>query len=75
MADFPVKVKDVVAVAMLGVDIPLDRMVSQTDEAEYEPEHSDGVVYKLTVPANAVGLGGHRVGDLLEERIGHSQHG
>ena len=53
MADFPVKVEDVVAVAMLGVDIPLDKMVSGNEEAEYEPEHSDGVVYKPGEPGVA----------------------
>jgi transcription initiation factor TFIID TATA-box-binding protein len=46
MVDFKVKVENVVAVAMLGVDVPLDKLVSQTEKAEYEPEHTSGLVYK-----------------------------
>jgi len=46
MADFPVKVENVVAVAMLGVDIPLEKMSSQTEKAEYEPEPFPGLVYR-----------------------------
>ncbi len=46
MADFPVKVENVVAVAMLGVDVPLEKMSSQTEKAEYEPEPFSGLVYR-----------------------------
>ena len=53
MAGFPVKVDDVVVVAMLGVDIPLDKMASQTKDAEFEPEHNEGVVYKTGEPGVA----------------------
>jgi transcription initiation factor TFIID TATA-box-binding protein len=46
MVDPPIKVENVVAVAMLGVDIPLEKLVSQTDSANYEPEPFSGLVYR-----------------------------
>lgn len=53
MADFPLKIENVVAVAMLGVNIPLKNMISSTQKTEYEAEHSSGVVYK---PADLDGV-------------------
>ncbi len=46
MASFPVKIENVVAVANLGVDIPLERISSAGGGSEYGPEQTSGVVYR-----------------------------
>jgi transcription initiation factor TFIID TATA-box-binding protein len=49
MVDFPVIIQDVVAVAILGVDVPLDKMETKTEKTEktgYEPENTSGIVYR-----------------------------
>lgn len=46
MVNFPVKVENVVAVAKLGVDVPLEKMTAQTEKPEHEPEHTAGIVYR-----------------------------
>ncbi|MBN2331366.1 MAG: TATA-box-binding protein [Candidatus Aenigmarchaeota archaeon] len=46
MVDLPIRVENVVAVALLGVDVPLDKLVSQADNANYEPEPFSGLVFR-----------------------------
>lgn len=46
MVDLPISVENVVAVALLGVDIPLERLVSEADNANYEPEPFSGLVFR-----------------------------
>jgi len=53
MSDFPVKVENVVAVAMFGVEFQLEKLLSQTERTEYEPEQFPGLVYR---PAGLPGV-------------------
>jgi transcription initiation factor TFIID TATA-box-binding protein len=46
MVDPPIRVENIVAVAMLGVDIPLEKLVSETGGANYEPEPFSGLVLR-----------------------------
>jgi len=53
MAEFPIKIENVVAVAMLGVDFHLEKMLSSTEGTEYAPEQFPGLVYR---PQNLPGV-------------------
>lgn len=46
MVEFPIKVENVVSVAVLGVDIPLEKMLLESDKTEYQPEQFPGLVYR-----------------------------
>jgi len=50
---FNIKVENVVAFASLGVDIPLERLVTEVENTEYEPEQFPGLVYRQTDPRAA----------------------
>ena len=51
--NFYIKVENVVAFASLGVDIPLQRLVAEVENTEYEPEQFPGLVYRQTDPRAA----------------------
>ncbi len=53
MAEFQVKVENVVVFASLGKPIPLNKLVSSVENAEYEPEQFPGLVYRTTEPRAA----------------------
>ena len=53
MAEFHVKVENVVAFASLGKDIPLTRLIAKIENAEYEPEQFPGLVYRTLDPRAA----------------------
>ena len=53
MAEFHVKVENVVAFASLGKDIPLNRLIAKIENAEYEPEQFPGLVYRTLDPRAA----------------------
>ena len=50
MAEFYVKVENVVAFTSLGKDIPLNKLISKIENAEYEPEQFPGLVYRIKDP-------------------------
>ncbi len=50
---FNIKVENVVAFASLGVDIPLERLVAEVENTEYEPEQFPGLVYRQQDPRAA----------------------
>ncbi len=52
-SSFMIKVENVVAFATLGVDIPLEKLVKEVENAEYEPEQFPGLVYRPTNPRAA----------------------
>jgi len=53
MEEFDVKVENVVAFTSLGKDIPLLKLVSSVENAEYEPEQFPGLVYRINEPRAA----------------------
>jgi len=53
MADFKIKIENIVASASLNVDVPLEKIVSKGEGSEYEPEQFPGLVYRLTKPKTA----------------------
>ena len=53
MVDFKIRIENIVASASLGVDIPLQEIISQLDDAEYEPEQFPGLVYRINKPRAA----------------------
>ena len=53
MTDFKIKIENVVASTSLGVDIPLEAIVSKLEGTEYEPEQFPGLVYRLKKPKAA----------------------
>jgi len=53
MAEFHVKVENVVAFTSLGKDIPLAKLVNKLENAEYEPEQFPGLIYRTTEPRAA----------------------
>ncbi len=53
MKKFQVKVENVVAFVSLGKKIPLNKLVSSVENAEYEPEQFPGLVYRTTEPRAA----------------------
>jgi len=44
---FRIKIENVVASASLGVPIKLEKLVSNMDGVEYEPEQFPGLVYRI----------------------------
>jgi transcription initiation factor TFIID TATA-box-binding protein len=52
-AEFHVKVENVVAFTSLGKDIPLNRLITKIENAEYEPEQFPGLVYRTNEPRAA----------------------
>ena len=53
MTDFKIRVENIVASASLGVEVPLEKIVSKLEGMEYEPEQFPGLVYRLTKPKAA----------------------
>ncbi|MBM3304252.1 MAG: TATA-box-binding protein [Candidatus Aenigmarchaeota archaeon] len=53
MTDFDVKVVNVVAFVTLGKPIPLNKLIANIDNAEYEPEQFPGLIYRITEPRAA----------------------
>ncbi|MCJ7767828.1 TATA-box-binding protein, partial [Candidatus Bathyarchaeota archaeon] len=52
-AEFHVKVENVVAFTSLGKDIPLTKLITKIENAEYEPEQFPGLVYRTNEPRAA----------------------
>ena len=53
MTDFDVKVVNVVAFVTLGKPIPLNKLIANIENAEYEPEQFPGLIYRTTEPRAA----------------------
>jgi len=53
MVEFTVKIENVVAFAVLGKKIVLNKLVEKMDNTEYEPEQFPGLVYRITDPRAA----------------------
>src|SRR3989338_8321995 len=49
-SEFKIKVENVVSFASLGVEFPLERLVEEVENTEYEPEQFPGLVYRITEP-------------------------
>jgi transcription initiation factor TFIID TATA-box-binding protein len=47
---FRIKIENVVASTSLGVPIKLEKLVSNLDGVEYEPEQFPGLVYRIDDP-------------------------
>ena len=50
MGVLPVHIEDVTTVTNLGIDIPLDKMVPDDGQSDYDTEESAGVVYRIKEP-------------------------
>jgi transcription initiation factor TFIID TATA-box-binding protein len=53
MAEFQIRIESVDAFAVLGKQIPLNKLVAKVDKAEYEPEQFPGLVYQISEPRSA----------------------
>jgi transcription initiation factor TFIID TATA-box-binding protein len=53
MAEFHIKIENVVAFTTLNVNISLNKLVSSVENTEYEPEQFPGLVYRPTNPRAA----------------------
>jgi transcription initiation factor TFIID TATA-box-binding protein len=53
LKDFKVRIENIVASASLGVEVPLEKIVSKLEGMEYEPEQFPGLVYRLQKPKAA----------------------
>jgi len=53
MVDFKIRVENIVASASLGVEVPLEKIVSKLEGMEYEPEQFPGLVYRVKNPKAA----------------------
>ncbi|HDD46234.1 MAG TPA: TATA-box-binding protein [Candidatus Aenigmarchaeota archaeon] len=53
MAEFKIKIENVVAFTTLGVPISLNKLVSSVENTEYEPEQFPGLVYRINNPRAA----------------------
>jgi len=53
MADFKIKIENIVASASLNVEVPLEKIVSKLEGMEYEPEQFPGLVYRMSKPRAA----------------------
>ncbi len=53
MVEFPIKVENVVAFAVLGRKIVLNKLVEKMENTEYEPEQFPGLVYRIKDPRAA----------------------
>ena len=47
---FRIRIENVVASASLGVPVKLEKLVSNLERAEYEPEQFPGLVYRIDDP-------------------------
>jgi len=47
---FKIKIENIVASSSLGVEIPLEKIVSKFEDVEYEPEQFPGLVYRMEKP-------------------------
>jgi transcription initiation factor TFIID TATA-box-binding protein len=50
---FSIRIENIVASASLGVDVPLEKIVSKMEGMEYEPEQFPGLVYRMNDPKAA----------------------
>ena len=50
---FKIKIENIVASSSLGVEIPLEKIVSKFEDVEYEPEQFPGLVYRMEKPKAA----------------------
>ncbi len=50
MSVLPVHIEDVTITTDLSVRIPLDNIASNEDDADYDTENSDGIVYRVKEP-------------------------
>lgn len=50
---FNIRIENIVASAALGVDVPLEKIVSKLEGMEYEPEQFPGLVYRIDKPKAA----------------------
>ena len=53
MTNFNIRIENIVASATLGVEVPLEKVVSKLEGMEYEPEQFPGIVYRLQKPKAA----------------------
>jgi len=53
MTDFKIRIENIVASATLGIEVPLEKVVSKLEGMEYEPEQFPGIVYRLQKPKAA----------------------
>jgi len=53
VSDFHIRIENIVASAALGVEVPLEVIVSKLEGMEYEPEQFPGLVYRLQKPKAA----------------------
>jgi transcription initiation factor TFIID TATA-box-binding protein len=53
LADFNIRIENIVASAALGVEVALTKIVSKLEGMEYEPEQFPGLVYRLEKPKAA----------------------
>jgi len=53
MPDFKIRIENIVASASLGIEIPLEKIVSKMEGMEYEPEQFPGLVYRIKTPKAA----------------------
>jgi len=51
--DFKIRIENIVASASLGVEIPLEKIVTKGEGVEYEPEQFPGLVYRINKPKAA----------------------
>ena len=51
--EFGIRIENIVASAAFGVTIPLEKIVSQQEGMEYEPEQFPGLVYRMKKPKAA----------------------
>ncbi len=51
--DFNIRIENIVASAALGIEVPLEKVVSKMEGMEYEPEQFPGLVYRLQKPKAA----------------------
>ena len=48
--EYKIRVENIVASGSLGMQVPLQKIVSKIEGSEYEPEQFPGLVYKLVEP-------------------------
>lgn len=50
MSEFYIKVENVVAFVSLNKPIPLTKLITSVENAEYEPEQFPGLIYRIGEP-------------------------
>ncbi len=53
MLEFSIKVENVVVFVSLNKEIPLNKLISNVENAEYEPEQFPGLIYRISEPRSA----------------------